>query len=74
LGADAECVSGVEGPTSGDDLKTGDVTGDPFSCDVRLGCRMRGSGFGWFLPGRFFGLMPGERRFRPFHFGFDSCA
>ena len=25
-----------------------------------------GRGFGWFLPGRFFGFVPGDRRLRPF--------
>jgi len=35
---------------------------------VCLECwRMRGRGLGWFLPGKFFGLIPGERKFKPFH-------
>ncbi len=38
-----------------------------------LGVRIRGSGLGWFFPGRFLGLMPGVRRFRPFHLIFPSC-
>ena len=70
------CAIGVEGQFCGDDRNTGEVSGDPFSvgCAVlRLGCRARGRGFGWFLPGRCFGLMPGDRSERPFHFGFDSC-
>ncbi len=38
-----------------------------------LGVRSRGRGCGWFLPGRFLGLMPGERRLRPFHLILPSC-
>lgn len=41
--------------------------------EVDLPVRSGGRGWGWFLPGRFFGFVPGERRFRPFHLGLPSC-
>ncbi len=63
----------VGGILEGENWNTGDVSGELLSdwlVLLRLGWSIRGSGFGWFFP---VFLIPGDLRFRPFHFALFSC-